>query len=76
VGVASGEAVAHSGDWYGPPINLASRIAAISRPDSVLATKRVRDRTLDSFDWSNAGRRRFKGVRGEVRLFRARDKLA
>jgi adenylate cyclase len=76
VGVASGEAVVHSGDWFGPPVNLASRIAAISRPDSLLATKRVRDRTLDAFQWSHAGRRRFKGVRGEVRLFRARHKLA
>jgi adenylate cyclase len=72
VGVASGEAVAQSGDWFGAPVNLASRVAAVARPGSVLATKAVRDATTESVRWSHAGTRRFRGVAGDVRLFRAR----
>ena len=76
VGLASGDAVAHSGDWFGAPVNLASRVAAVARPATVLATKAVRDGTADEFRWSNAGTRRVRGVRGEVRLYRAREYVA
>jgi adenylate cyclase len=72
IGMASGEAVLQSGDWFGAPVNLASRVTAIARPMSVLATRSVREATRDSFSWSFAGRRRLRGVRDEVRLYRAR----
>lgn len=36
-GVAFGPALARGGDWYGHPVNLASRITAIARPRSVRA---------------------------------------
>lgn len=71
-GVASGEALSRAGDWYGRPVNLASRITAIARPGSVLATREVRDAVRDDFRWSAAGRRRIKGVDGQVSLYRAR----
>ena len=32
VGVAAGEAVTRAGDWFGRPVNLASRITAVARP--------------------------------------------
>ena len=35
-GVAYGRAVARAGDYYGRPVNLASRITAVARPGSVL----------------------------------------
>jgi adenylate cyclase len=73
VGVASGEAIAHCGDWLGAPVNLASRVTDAARPGSVLATSTVRDAAAGAgFGWSYAGRRRFKGVRDEVRLYRVR----
>jgi adenylate cyclase len=72
VGVASGPAVARAGDWYGRPVNLASRITAIARPGSVLVTGEVRDAAADGFAWSSAGRRSVRGVDGPVRLYRAR----
>lgn len=73
VGVASGQAIAHSGDWYGAPVNLASRVADVARPGSVLATKAVRDVVQESFLWSFAGAKRFRGVQGEVPLYRVRN---
>ncbi|MEA2403531.1 MAG: adenylate cyclase [Thermoleophilaceae bacterium] len=74
VGVASGAAVPQSGDWFGAPVNLASRVSDIARPASVLVTKEVRDSVKDQFDWSFAGARKLKGVKDEVPLYRARPK--
>jgi adenylate cyclase len=71
-GVARGEALPRGGDWYGRPVNLASRITTVARPGTVLATSEVREAPRDGYRWSYAGRRRFKGVRGEVRLYRVR----
>ena len=71
-GVASGEALSRAGDWYGRPVNLASRITAIARPGSVLATREVRDSVPEEYRWSAAGRRKVKGVEGQVAVYRAR----
>jgi adenylate cyclase len=70
-GVAFGPALSRGGDWYGHPVNLASRLTGIARPDSVLTTEEVHDALEEAFRWSFAGQRRVKGV-GEVKLFRPR----
>jgi adenylate cyclase len=72
VGMASGSALNRAGDWYGRPVNLASRVTEIARPGSVLATRDVRDAAGDAYRWSSAGARSLKGVDGPVRLYRAR----
>jgi adenylate cyclase len=72
VGLAAGDALSRAGDWYGRPVNLASRITAIARPGSVLVTDEVREASEDAYAWSFAGKRRLKGVLDEVPLFRAR----
>jgi adenylate cyclase len=72
VGMAAGAALSRAGDWYGRPVNLASRVTAIARPGSVLATREVRDAAGEAYRWSSAGARSLKGVEGPVRLFRAR----
>jgi adenylate cyclase len=71
-GLACGPALARAGDWYGRPVNLASRITAIAYPGSVLASEEVREAAQNGFRWSFAGERRLKGIEGRVRLFRAR----
>lgn len=73
VGIATGIAVPHGGDWYGPAVNLASRITASARPGTVLGTAAVRH-SADAGDlrWRAIGIRRFKGVRGNQRLYRVR----
>jgi adenylate cyclase len=76
VGIASGAAVPQSGDWFGAPVNLASRVSDIARPASVLVTKPVRDSVKEEFDWSFAGAKKIKGVKDEVPLYRARPKTA
>jgi adenylate cyclase len=73
-GIASGSAVSRAGDWFGSPVNLASRVTAAARPGAVLAAESTRDELGDNagFSWSFAGARHLKGIKGEVKLFRAR----
>jgi adenylate cyclase len=71
-GVAGGSAIARGGDFYGHPVNLASRVTAIARPSSVLATADVQEAASDDYRWSYAGEHRLKGIDGRVKLFRAR----
>jgi adenylate cyclase len=71
-GLASGEALSRAGDWFGRPVNLASRLTAIARPASVLTTAEVHDAAPDSYRWSKAGIRNIKGIPDPVPLWRVR----
>jgi adenylate cyclase len=71
-GAAFGLALPRAGDWYGRPVNLASRITSIARPSSLLAEGEVRSSAGDGYKWSFAGERRLRGIREPVTLFRAR----
>jgi adenylate cyclase len=71
-GVAGGQAFPRGGDWYGRPVNLASRITGIARPGSVLADAAVREVLDDAYAWSYAGERRLKGIDDRVKVFRCR----
>jgi adenylate cyclase len=72
-GVAFGPAVNRWGDWYGPTVNVASRLTARARPASVLATEAVRDAVGDGpYRWSAAGEKKLKGLSSPVRAYRAR----
>lgn len=74
VGLATGMAVGRAGDWFGSPVNLASRVTGAARPGSVLVAESTRDAIGDNdrFTWSFAGARHLKGINGDVKLFRAR----
>jgi adenylate cyclase len=71
-GAAIGQALPRAGDWFGRPVNLASRITAVARPGSLLAERELRESVTDGYRWSFAGERKLKGIRGAVPLFRAR----
>ncbi|MFN8161209.1 MAG: adenylate cyclase regulatory domain-containing protein [Solirubrobacterales bacterium] len=71
-GLAWGEALGRGGDWYGQPVNLASRITGIARPGTVLLAESVREQAGDGFVCSFAGERRLKGLDSRVRLYRVR----
>jgi adenylate cyclase len=74
IGLASGCAVSRAGDWFGSPVNVASRVTGVARPGTVLVSESVREAigSADGFSWSFAGGRHLKGVKGEVKVFRAR----
>jgi adenylate cyclase len=72
IGVASGLAVTRGGDWFGSPVNLASRVTAAAQPGTMMVADSTREAVGDArdFKWSAAGTRRLKGVSGRVKLFR------
>ena len=74
VGVAHGSAVSRAGDWFGSPVNLASRVTSAARPGAVLVSESDREQIGedDRYRWSFAGSRRLRGVISDVRLYRVR----
>jgi adenylate cyclase len=71
-GVAHGAALAQAGDYYGRPVNMASRITGIAKPGSVLIDAGAMDAAGEGFSYSFAGERRLKGFDSRFKLFRAR----
>jgi len=70
-GIASGPTLPQSGDYYGRPVNLASRITGVARPGSVVLDEATKE-AADGFEYSYVGERRLKGLDYRVKLFRAR----
>lgn len=73
-GIAAGSAVSRAGDWFGSPVNVASRVTGVARPGAVVVAESVRDAVGDAagFSWSFLGPRHLKGIKGEIKLFRVR----
>jgi adenylate cyclase len=75
-GAAIGQALPRAGDWFGRPVNLASRITSVARPGSLLVERELREAVQQGYAWSFAGERKLKGIRSGVPLYRARRKTA
>ncbi len=71
-GIAHGSVHTQAGDYYGRPVNLASRLTAIAKPGSILLDTAAREAADEGFDYSFAGEKRLKGFDSKVKLFRAR----
>ena len=71
-GVTYGSVLARGGDFYGPTVNLAARIADLAVPDEVLVDEELRrtvSATGDGFMFESAGRRMLKGFDEPVALY-------
>jgi adenylate cyclase len=66
-GVAAGVAVTSGGDWYGAPVNLASRLAECAPPGEIYATDEVHELTGHAL--APAGTRRLNGIEQAVPVF-------
>jgi adenylate cyclase len=71
-GIAFGSVLAQAGDYYGRPVNLASRITGIAKPGSALTDVATREAAGEGFNYSFAGERRLKGFDARTKLFRVR----
>jgi adenylate cyclase len=71
-GIARGPVLPQAGDYYGRPVNLASRITGVARPGSVVVGEDVKEAAGESFSYTFIGERRLKGIDSRVKLFRAR----
>jgi adenylate cyclase len=59
-GIAYGEVITSRGDYYGPIVNLASRLTDEAIPGEILVSEAVRD-AASGFSFEPAGRRMLKG---------------
>ncbi len=71
-GLARGLVLPRSGDYYGRPVNLASRITGVARPGSVVVSEAIEEAVGEGYRYTFIGERRLKGIDSRVRLFRAR----
>jgi adenylate cyclase len=71
-GVANGLAVSRAGDWFGSPVNVASRITGLSLPGTVLVGDTARQSSQETADllWTPMGAHQLRGVPAQVELFR------
>jgi adenylate cyclase len=78
VGLAFGQAVNRAGDWYGSPVNLASRVTGVAPANTVWVTESAREAIGDraGIEWAAPEARQFKGIRAEVLLYGARRRPA
>jgi adenylate cyclase len=68
-GIAHGELLLRGGDYYGPVVNLAARVAQIAVPSEMLVTADVAAAAAGSrFRFEPAGRRMLKGFDAPVTL--------
>jgi adenylate cyclase len=78
-GIAAGSALSQEGDYYGPVVNLASRLVEIARPGTVLVSSEVREGLADhpEFVWHRLRSRRIRDI-GRVEVWaleRARQEV-
>lgn len=68
-GIAWGEMLLRGGDYYGPIVNLAARLAEQAVPDELLVTPELADRaTRPGLRFEPAGKRMLKGFEAPVSL--------
>jgi adenylate cyclase len=69
-GLAYGSVLAQEGDYYGPVVNLASRLVDRARPGSVLASSEFRDVLGDdpAFVWQRLRSRRVRDI-GRIEIW-------
>jgi adenylate cyclase len=74
VGVAHGPATTRGGDWFGAPVNLASRITDKTRPGALVVSSELKDMVGEAgYAWTKLpGKRKFKGISEDQVLFRVR----
>lgn len=71
-GIAHGSVHVQAGDYYGRPVNLASRLTGIAKPGSVLLDEAAKGAAGEGFHYSYAGEKRLKGFDHRTKLYRAR----
>ena len=68
-GVASGSLFTRGGDYYGPIVNLASRVASIAIPNEILVTAEVAAEVAPDLVFEPAGHRMLKGFDEPISLW-------
>jgi adenylate cyclase len=71
-GAAFGSALHRGGDWFGRPVNLASRVTGAAEPGAVFADDLLARRSSAVAAWVPAGVKHLRGIDEPVALYRLR----
>jgi len=74
-GLAYGPAVTRAGDWFGAPVNLASRLTGAAKAGTVNVAADAQEEVADRYDWDRRKRKGLKGV-GRTAYFRLKPEAA
>ncbi len=74
-GLAYGPAVTRAGDWFGAPVNLASRLTDAAKPGTINVAAETQEEVADRYDWDRRKRKGLKGV-GRTAYFRIKPEAA
>ena len=69
-GMHQGVVVRREGDYFGGAVNLAARLLALAGAGELLATRAAVDHARDLDTWTPLGRRRLRGLRAQVEIYR------
>jgi class 3 adenylate cyclase len=77
MGLAAGEPVDRDGDLFGSTVNLASRLCAAAKPNTILVSEAVSQvGSAGGFAFTEADERVLKGFAAPVRAFELRGVAA
>jgi adenylate cyclase len=68
-GVACGPAINRAADWFGAPVNLASRLTDSAKPGTIQVDAEAQAPVAERYEWTRRRRKILKGV-GRVSYFR------
>ena len=61
-GIAAGPVLAQDGDFFGPSVNLASRLVSVAKPETLLMTDRVAERISGRWSVESMGELTLRGI--------------
>ena len=71
IGLNTGESIEEAGDYFGTAVTLAARIAGKARGGQILVSEVARavGGSLAGVEFSDAGRKQLKGIKGRQRVY-------
>jgi class 3 adenylate cyclase len=71
-GLSYGLMLAQDGDYFGPPVNLAARLAAVAEPGQVLVSHDVAERLTDTYETTKLPPQTLRGIADPVTPYAVR----
>jgi class 3 adenylate cyclase len=71
-GLSYGLLLAQDGDYFGPPVNLAARLAAVAEPGQILLSEDLNDRVQDAYATAPQPARTLRGIADPVVAYAVR----
>jgi class 3 adenylate cyclase len=68
-GIAFGPVLAQDGDYFGPPVNLASRLCSAAKPETLLVTSDLVERIDGRWPLESVGALTLRGIEAPVSAF-------